>query len=218
MSEVDWKVLAARRSCALLSRDEMLQGKVPTTPTTASVIAGIQCQEAVKLVHGLPTLAGQGFVFDGGNHQSYVVQYTPKPECPAHEPYDPIEVLPWKVGETTVGQLLERVRSDLGPEAIVETNQDLLAGLLCPRCGKEEEVFASLGKVTEAQGRCPRCREPRTPQLLRTLDSKAGSLLERTLGALGVPPWDVLGGRAGMKQRFYEFGGDRQAVLGVLAP
>src|SRR5207244_11360896 len=48
MSEVDWKMLEARRSCALLTREEMEQGRVPTTPTTASVIAGIQCQEAVK--------------------------------------------------------------------------------------------------------------------------------------------------------------------------
>src|SRR6476469_6703943 len=47
MSEVDWKMLAARRSCALLSREAMEQGQVPTTPTTASVIAGIQVQEAV---------------------------------------------------------------------------------------------------------------------------------------------------------------------------
>src|SRR5262249_40028974 len=71
MSDVDWKMLAARRSCALLSRAEMEEGRVPTTPTTSSVIAGIQVQEAVKLLHGLPTIAGQGFVFDGANHQSY---------------------------------------------------------------------------------------------------------------------------------------------------
>ena len=55
MGENDWKMLEARRSCALLSRGEMEQGKVPTTPTTASIIAGIQIQEAVKLLHGLET-------------------------------------------------------------------------------------------------------------------------------------------------------------------
>ena len=52
MGENDWKMLEARRSCALLSRGEMEQGKVPTTPTTASIIAGIQVQEAVKYLHG----------------------------------------------------------------------------------------------------------------------------------------------------------------------
>jgi hypothetical protein len=38
-----------------------------------------------------------------------------------------------------------------------------------------------------------------------------------TLSEIGIPPWDVLGGRAGFDQRFYEFGGDRALVLGPLA-
>lgn len=218
MSDVDWKMLAARRNCALLTRDDMLQGKVPTTPTTASVVAGIQCQEAVKLLHGLPTLSGQGFVFEGSQHQSYVVQYTRKEDCPAHEPYLPIEELPWQAAETQVGRLLDKARTDLGPAAVVEANQDLLSGLLCNRCGEEEPCFTSLGKVTEARGRCPRCREPRTPLLFRQLDGRDPALLDRTLGAIGVPAWDVLGARAGLASRYYELQGDRAAVLGSLTP
>lgn len=218
MSEVDWKMLAARRSCALLSREEMVQGKVPTTPTTASVIAGVQAQEAVKLLHGLPTLTGQGFVFDGVNHQSYTVRYTQKDDCLAHDPYEPIEVLTWKTTETTVGQLLEKARSILGPSAVLEMNQDLLSGLLCPSCGEEEALYGSLGKVTEAQGLCPRCRSPRTPRLLRIIDGKDASLLDRTFAAIGAPAWDIVGGRAGESQRFFEFQGDRDVVLRGLAP
>ena len=130
MSEVDWKMLEARRSCALLTREEMEQGKVPTTPTTASVIAGIQCQEAVKFLHGLDTLSGQGFVFDGTTHQSYTVSYTQKDDCPSHEPYEPLESLSLGVADTSAGDFLERVRSDLGQTAVVELNNDLLSSLL----------------------------------------------------------------------------------------
>ncbi len=218
MSEVDWKMLAARRSCALLSRDDMLQGKVPTTPTTGSVVAGIQTQEAVKLLHGLPTMTGQGFVFDGTHHQSYLVTYTQKEDCAAHEPAEPVTVLPWRVADTQVGTLLDRARADLGPAAVVETSQDVLAGLLCLACGVEEPLFSSLGKVTERQGRCPTCSAPRTPRLLRTIDGKDKSVLDRTLDELGVPPWDLLAGRSGLEQRHYLFDGDRDAVLGGLAP
>jgi adenylyltransferase/sulfurtransferase len=218
MGEVDWKMLEARRSCALLSRREMEQGKVPTTPTTASVIAGIQCQEAVKLLHGLEVIAGQGFVFDGTRHQSYLVSYARKDDCPSHEAYDPVEELPWRVGETQAGQLLDRVRSDLAPEAVVETNQDLLSGLFCARCRLEEPLFASLGKVTEEQSRCPRCGADRAPRIFHTIDGRDRALCDRALGELGVPGWDILGGRVGMKQRFYEFAADRKAILGDLAP
>jgi len=41
-------------------------------------------------------------------------------------------------------------------------------------------------------------------------------VLDRTLGELGIPPWDVLAGRCGGQQAFYEFAGDRAAVLGTI--
>ena len=91
---------------------------MPTTPTTASIVAGIQVQEAVKYLHGLDVIAGQGFVFDGTHHQSYLVRYTRKEDCPAHDADEPVEVLPGGAADTRVGDLLERVRSDLGPEAV----------------------------------------------------------------------------------------------------
>jgi adenylyltransferase/sulfurtransferase len=44
--------LALRYSCPLLARENVLLGKVPTTPTIASIIAAIQAQEALKTDHG----------------------------------------------------------------------------------------------------------------------------------------------------------------------
>jgi adenylyltransferase/sulfurtransferase len=215
MSEIDWKMLAARRSCALLTRDEMEMGRVPTTPTTSSVIAGIQAQEAVKLLHGLPTIAGQGFVFDGTNHQSYLVTYSRMEDCPSHDAMTPIEELPWSVAETTAGDFLERARSDLGPAAVVEVNQDLLASLECVECRETTPKFGSLGKVTEEEGRCQKCGAPRVPQMYHTIADDAA--LDKTLQELGVPLWDVLAARSGDEQRFYEFTGDRDRVLGILS-
>jgi adenylyltransferase/sulfurtransferase len=215
MNETDWKMLESRRSCALLSRDDMAQGKVPTTPTTASIIAGIQCQEAVKIIHGLETLSGRGFVFDGMSHQSYVVTYTRKDDCPTHDPDAAPESLDWRVANTRIGDFLERARSDLGPEAVVELNADLLESLYCPRCETEEPMLTSLSKVSEERGRCPRCREHRIPKTFHTIDGSE-TFLDRSLGEIGVPSWDVLTGRCGLEQRFYEFAGDRQQVLGPL--
>jgi adenylyltransferase/sulfurtransferase len=215
MSEVDWKMLAARRSCALLSRDEMEMGRVPTTPTTSSVIAGIQAQEAVKLLHGLPTMAGKGFVFDGTNHDSYLVTYGRMEDCPSHDAMSRIEELPWSIGATTAGQFLERVRNDLGPSAVIESNQDLLASLQCSGCHETTPWYGSLGKVTEAEGRCPKCGAPRTPRMYHTIGDDGA--LDKTLYELGVPLWDILAGRSGDEQRFYEFAGDRHRVLGPLA-
>jgi molybdopterin/thiamine biosynthesis adenylyltransferase len=215
MSEVDWKMLEARRSCALLTRAEMEHGKVPTTPTTSSVIAGIQVQEAVKMLHGLETLSGQGFVFDGTYHQSYVVNYTRLDDCPSHEPMEPVIELPWSVGQTTAGKLLARAAEDLGPGAILQFNHDLLATLTCPECERTVPHLASLGKVTERDAICPECGAPRAPGMYHTLAADS-PLAERTLAELGVPAWDVVGARAGERHVYYEFAGDRRELLGSL--
>jgi adenylyltransferase/sulfurtransferase len=194
----------------------MEEGKVPTTPTTASVVAGIQVQEAIKMLHGLETLHGQGFVFDGLRHQSYLVTYTKMDDCPSHDSLGPIETLSSSVIETTAGDFLERVRSDLGPDAVIESNHDLLSGLTCAACQQTYARLASLGKVTEADGRCPQCGEPCAPQIYHTIGPDA-PVLDKTLFELGVPLWDIVLGRAGTKQLGYEFAGDRRAVLGPLA-
>jgi adenylyltransferase/sulfurtransferase len=216
MGETDWKMLEMRRSCALLTRSDMLEGKVPTTPTTSAVIAGIQCQEAVKLLHGLEVLAGQGYVFNGLNHESYVVKYKRLEDCPSHEPYEPIERVSGTSDQLTVRQLLQKVRAELGTEAVLEFNQDLLAALECPKCDTREQVLASLGKITEDRGRCPKCREQRVPVTFHSVDGSE-EFFDKTLSQIGVPPWDILCGRKGLEQRFYEIADDAPAVLGELS-
>ncbi len=164
MSEVDWKILESRRSCALLSRDEMLDGKVPTTPTTASVIAGVQVQEAVKQLHGLPTMAGQGLAFDGLSGETYRVQYPRKPDCMGHDRHQRLGAAgPAAWRDMKVGDLLARARKDLGPEAVVGLSRDIIVRLVCPDCGRSDERFASLGKVKESEAACPALRRAAGP-------------------------------------------------------
>src|SRR5207248_5172028 len=59
MSDVDWQVINRRRSCSMLARRAFAHGGTPTTPTTASIIGGMQAQEVVKLLHNLPALLGK---------------------------------------------------------------------------------------------------------------------------------------------------------------
>ena len=54
MTENDYRLINLRYSCPLLRQEDMLAGKVPTAPTISSMIAGLQTQEALKLIHGMP--------------------------------------------------------------------------------------------------------------------------------------------------------------------
>ena len=99
---------------------------------------------------------------------------------------------------------------------MLEFNHDLLKSLKCERCQTVQQTLASLGKVTESQGRCPQCGEHRTPEMYHTLDGSS-DLLDHTLAELGVPLWDIIGARAGMQRVFFEMTGDRELILGPLA-
>jgi hypothetical protein len=161
-------------------------------------------------------MTGKGYVFEGTTHQSYLVDYTQRPECPSHDPCEPVEVLGERSDDVTVGTILERARKDLGAAAVLEFNLDLLAGLDCHKCGTHEPLLMSLSKVTEMQARCPRCGEDRIPRTFHTVDGTE-NFLGQTLCGIGLPAWDVIGARAGLDQRFYELAGDRTDVLGPLA-
>jgi adenylyltransferase/sulfurtransferase len=47
LGETDWAILNKRMSCNLLALESDTEGKVATTPTISSIIAGMQVQEAV---------------------------------------------------------------------------------------------------------------------------------------------------------------------------
>jgi len=215
MSQRDWELLELRRSCNLLSREEMETGKVPTTPTTASVIAGIQVQEAVKYLHGKPTLAGRGYIFNGLDHDSYVVEYVRKDGCYSHEPYEPIIPLGQGVAEVRLAELLSRARRVLGADAIVEFNNDILHKLHCARCSTSEALFTSLGKVTQRQGKCPKCGQMREIETLHTISGDE-DFLDLTLDQIGIPRFDVVAARCGTEQVFFECDADASLVLGPL--
>src|SRR5437588_7323923 len=137
LGEVDWALLQKRMSCNLLVLEPTIAGKIPTTPTISSIIAGVQVQEAVKLIHGLPTLASKGYVFEGMNHSSYVVEYTENADCMSHYTVPEIVHLAESSEELTLGTLLARARHELGSHAVIEFSRDVVQKFVCPACGAE---------------------------------------------------------------------------------
>lgn len=217
LGATDWELLERRMSCNLLLREADVQGKVATTPTISSIIAGMQVQELLKLIHGLPTLAGRGFIFEGLNHTSYVVEYTANEDCMSHYTFERIVCLPESSHELTLEQLRRRAQQDLhSAAAVVEFSRDIIHQLVCPHCDAAETVFAPVGTIGFEQGRCPQDGHMRR---VVTLHSYSG---ESELGACkldqsGLPPFDIFVGRSGEDEIAYLIAGDREQVLGPLA-
>ncbi|MDR2438594.1 MAG: ThiF family adenylyltransferase [Planctomycetaceae bacterium] len=215
MSEVDWKLLNKRRSCNLLTRDEMQSGKTPTTPTISSVIAGVQCQEAVKLLHNMETIAGKGFVFNGTTCDSYLIEYTANEDCMSHDPPQEIISLPNRSDEFTVAMLQSLAIEKLGDETVLELGRDILEKLICPNCNNEEEIFSSLGNVHLSQGVCPNCGKDREVKTFYTISGDV-SFKDKTLAQIGVPMFDIVWARNQTALVGFEFTGDAKDVLGSL--
>jgi adenylyltransferase/sulfurtransferase len=217
MSDTDWKLLQMRRSCNLLSRPEMEAGKTPTTPTISSIIAGVQCQEAVKLIHGLQTISGRGWVFDGLTTDSYTVEYQRKTNCYSHEILEHIVSLDASAESMTAGELLAEARRRLGKDTQLELAREVLEKLVCPTCGREETLFASLGRVSADKAICPHC--PASRREVRTFHKITGAedFLGLPLARIGVPAFDIVIARSGSSSMGFELGGEAGAVLGPLA-
>ncbi len=216
LGEVDWQILQHRLSCNLLTRSEMESGKVPTTPTIASIIGGIQVQEAVKLLHSLKTLAGEAFVFEGLNHTSYRVAYNESPDCMSHHTHADVVRLDARSCETTLRDLWKRAAHELGGNVVLEFSREVVHRFTCPRCGAEEEVFAAVGTVPYEHGRCTCSDEMRAVHAVHSY-SGTESFGNRRLNTLGLPLFDVFVARNEERERAFLMAGDAAEVLGPLA-
>lgn len=159
LSEADFKMMSHRRSCALLAPEEILAGKTPTNATTASVIAGVQVQEAIKLLVGeidLLALVGKCWVYTGDTMTSYVTNYAVDEYCNAHDRY---ELLLNAHGASTLQDLVAdfSAKTEDSPVAI-DFEEDLITLMACASCGdattQKSRVRSSLGL---GEGLCPSC-------------------------------------------------------------
>jgi adenylyltransferase/sulfurtransferase len=204
--------LAIRYSCPLLARENVLLGKVPTTPTIASIIAGIQSQEALKLIHNKPVKPGSVMHFNGMTNEMHVTAYTPVEDCESHWTYGEITELPLRADTTTLEDMLRIAHRDLGQDAVLELDQELVLALNCPNCGTREEVLQPISAVGFNRAHCPTCGILRETELSHAINGSE-NFLTRTLASVGVPALHIIRAYNAQEYRFYELTGDLPDAL-----
>ncbi|MEX2162559.1 MAG: ThiF family adenylyltransferase [Anaerolineales bacterium] len=204
--------LALRYSCPLLARQNILLGKVPTTPTIASIIGAMQSQEALKLIHAMPVEPGKVTHFNGYTNHLHTTAYLPDENCESHWVYGEISEQPQRAASTTLREMLDVVRADLGSDAILELDEELVLSLNCLNCNTTEQVLKPLSDVTFEAGHCPTCGQMRDVNLTHTISGDE-DFLERTLSSVGVPALHILRATNGAEFRFYELTGDLHDAL-----
>ncbi len=160
LTEAAIRDLSLRYSCPLLARQNILLGKVPTTPTIASIIGGMQSQEALKLIHGMPVEPGKVIHFNGMVNEMHTTAYVPREDCESHWTYGEVTELPARAERTTLEEMLRIARADLGPETVLELDQELIISLKCPVCHTNEPVLKPIQRGQFRGRPLPHLRNP----------------------------------------------------------
>ncbi len=90
--------LSRRMPCSAIIHKNEEAGRVPTTPVIASIIAAVEVQEAMKLIHGeetesgeLTSLCGKMFYYEGQHLTTKLVNFQAyDDDCPVHEQWAPV--------------------------------------------------------------------------------------------------------------------------------
>jgi len=197
MTENDYRLISLRYSCPLLRKEDIQQGKVPTAPTIASIIGGLQVQEALKLIHELPTAEGSALVFNGLANNFYQTRYPRRPNCLSHETYDEIIDLPLMSKTATAEELFHQLKQtasclDQNSKSWqILLDRDFLISLNCRNCGIERQEQTPLSQVTAEKGVCHQCADVCHPFTTSEIECNS-ELAQKTLFELGIPEYDII--------------------------
>jgi molybdopterin-synthase adenylyltransferase len=151
LTAIDRLELQKRLSC-LKSKVPELKQHVPTAPTIASIVAGLQVQIGVRALHGLAIPAGKRLGLYGLSDVFFEIHLAISEDCGLHSAMDPlpesIEKLP--IGESgKLNEVLHRARDLWNSSAITwDFDRDLTVGFSCTSCGRVLEYAGIHGKYT----------------------------------------------------------------------
>lgn len=199
LSKDDYKLLAIRYPCFGLQSDDIVEWKVPSIITTATIIGGIVSQEVLKLLHiqkgkELPdtvkTMVGKEFRYKGDILNVSVWELPTKEEC--YNPFcrhpvpnsDIIELKDFS-RDRSVKELKEVVISELGDYySILLGVQWALVGT-CPKCRVKRKFYIPENSILQSEAKCPKCNIMLDIKTINSLDDVNEDL---TLRELNIPP------------------------------
>jgi len=213
LTDLDYQIISLRYSCPLLARENILQGKVPTTPTSASIVAAFQTQEALKLIHDMEVQPGKALMINGLTNDVYTTEYPVKEGCFSHSTMEPIIELPQAIStQTTLGDLLQLAQDSLGDETVLEFDQEVVIDFECLACGDIAPVFMRMARLYETEFACPQCGNRREMHLTHRVDGSE-EYLSRSLSDFDLPPLGIIRARNGKQRTHFEITGDKDSFF-----
>jgi molybdopterin/thiamine biosynthesis adenylyltransferase len=202
--------IAEAASCRGIALRNLSLGKVPTTPTMGSIIAALQVQEGVKVLHSelKNCLVGKRLVVNCSINDFYVTASERNEDCEGHEQFGVVREVPeFTADGASARTLLARFKEDTGEDGFVELGREVVIEFRCPACDRVEVLGEPIRRVDESRQRCLQCgtaRELNTTHVVKGDDS----WVDWPLSRLGIPKLDVIEVRGSQSVLWYELSGD----------
>ena len=209
-----YKEMKRRLSC-LLPIEEVEQGRVPTTPTIASIIGGLQVQEALKFIHGHEITGGSGLIFNGLTNEYLPANFPLNERCLNHNPFKSVIAIKRGAADSTFGELLRMAEERLGSGAAIQLDFDLVFRATCI-CGYTKQILKRLDKLSSDELRCPKCKKLMQPHITSTVSNATPWFLNKTLSQGQIPPFHIITARNTTSTAHFELDADRDKVLNFI--
>ncbi len=197
LSETEWQSINARIGCADIAQKNIIAGRVPTTPLSASIIAAFQCQEALKIIHGLESnvMYDSNLYIEGMSNTFLQLQASAQKEnCYSH--YAPETVHPLSVSsKDKLEKFFQVLKSDWNIDRpILKLNHNLCLSLVNKDTDELHQVLApdfGLNDPRYVSEQIIQIETKLVKDMVHEITPES-ELLEYRLESIGIPAWDIL--------------------------
>ncbi len=225
LSREEFNIIMLRTGCADVVRTQTSQGRVATTPISASIVGAVQAQEAMKVIHQdtydeekvpFTTLQGKMWRYEGLTNTTNTYKFASwKKDCPAHELWQPVITAQNMSADMTVGEALTELthicRADIAEINLM--NNKFIEAIISDRPEKEFRVMIPESKLDDLISENPEMRKLSYRTLFHkkfyeNINSEF-PFQELKLTQIGIPYFDVIKVTTDKGEFFVELSGDK---------
>lgn len=225
LSREEFNIIMLRTGCADVVRSQTSQGRVATTPISASVVGAVQAQEAMKIIHldaydsgKLPfsTLQGKMWRFEGLTNTTDIYKFASwKKSCPAHAQWEPILSGEKMSADMTIAEALEEIKRICKAESVEINlmNNKFIEAIISDNPEKEFKVMIPESQLdrtisTDAEMRKLSYKTLFHKKFHENIDS-CFPFRQLTLKQVGIPCFDILKVATEKGEYFVELSADK---------
>lgn len=225
LSREEFNIIMLRTGCADVVRSQTSQGRVATTPISASIVGAVQAQEAMKVIHldaykdeKLPftTLQGKMWRYEGLTNMTNLYKFSSwKKGCPAHDRWHPVIHADSMTAGMTVTDAIAELKRVCSAD-VVEINlmnNKFIEAVISDNPEKEFKVMIPESRLDEVISSDPEMRRLSYKTVFHkkfyeNIDS-GFPFMNLKLSEVGIPYYDIIKVSTDKGEHFVELSGDK---------